>query len=412
MNECGEAARLTAEAVARRSYGKLVALLAVRTRDIAAAEDALSEAFASALEVWPRSAPPANPEAWLLTVARRKTIDGARERGRAALASEQLRILTDNLDDGAAIAAIPDQRLALLFVCAHPAIDSPVRAPLMLQAVLGMDAASIASAFLTSPAAMAKRLVRAKEKIRQSGIPFRIPERDELPTRLDAVLNGVYAAFTEGWADPGGTDLARRDFTAEALFLARIVTGLLPDEPEPLGLLSLMLHAEARRGARRSPAGEYVPFDAQNLDLWDWPGIEEAESLLRSAGEKAIPGRFQIEAALQSGHVFRRRTGRNNWSDILQLYDLLAALTGSPVVAVNRALALAEVQGPAAALAALDHASTDARLATYQPYWAARAGLLARTGTLAGARQAYEIAIGLAGDPAVRLFLHQRQAAL
>ena len=271
--EGDEQARNTAEAVARRSYGKLVAFLAARTSDVASAEDALSEAFASALADWPRNGCPSNPEAWLLTVARRKMIDLFRGQRRYEFAGDELEGITEGLG-AAAIAAeipnqIPDQRLALMFVCAHPAIDAAIRAPLILQVILGLDAKAIASAFLMSPAAMGKRLVRAKEKIRQAGIPFRVPEREELPGRLDAVLDAVYAAFAEGWTDPGGTDVARRDLTDEAMFLAQLVTELLPQEAEALGLLALMLHAQARRRARRGPDGEYIPLAKQDPTLWD-----------------------------------------------------------------------------------------------------------------------------------------------
>src|ERR1035437_5530916 len=249
------------EAVARRSDGKLVAFLAARTRDVAAAEDALSEAFASALADWPQKGCPSNPEAWLLTVARRKMIDSLRGQ-RRKISGEDLQLTVEGLS-AAAIAAetptqIPDQRLALMFVCSHPAIDASIRAPLILQVILGLDAKAIASAFLMSPAAMGKRLVRAKEKIRQAGIPFRVPEREELSDRLDAVLDAVYAAFAEGWTDPGGTDVARRDLTDEAMFLAYLVTELLPEEPEALGLLALMLHAQARKLARRRAGGGVV----------------------------------------------------------------------------------------------------------------------------------------------------------
>src|SRR6202171_5865891 len=253
-------ARSTADAVARRSYGKLVAFLAARTRDVAAAEDALSEAFAAALADWPRNGCPANPEAWLLTGARRKAIDGARGGHRAEIAAGQLQVMAEGLDAAAAYAEIPDRRLALMFACAHPAIEAGVRAPLVLQVVLGLDAKTIASAFLTSPAAMGKRLGRAKDKIRQAGIPFSVPEREELPGRLDTVLDAIYAGLTEGWTDPGGTDVARRDLIEEAMFLARVVTELLRGEPEALGLLALMLHAEARRHARRNLHGEYLPL--------------------------------------------------------------------------------------------------------------------------------------------------------
>jgi predicted RNA polymerase sigma factor len=411
----GDAVRRTADAVARRSYGKLVAFLAARTRDVAAAEDALSEAFATALARWPTTGCPANPEAWLLTVARRKLIDGARRRQVGDAASAQLQILVDGVEDAAARAeqhmAIPDQRLALMFACAHPAIDVGVRAPLMLQTVLGLDAKTIASAFLASPAAMGKRLGRAKEKIRQAGIPFVIPGREELRERLETVLDAIYAAFAEGWTDPSGEDVMRRDLTDEALFMARLVAELLPDEPEALGLLALMLHAEARRHARRSAEGEYVPLEDQDPARWNGLLIDEAEALLRRASTMNAIGRYQLEAALQSAHVHRRRSGHENWAAVVQLYDALSALTSSPVVAINRALAIAELHGPQVASEILERIA-DHRFDNYQPYWAARAALLSRTGARDEAHQAYEIAIGLEHDPAVRAFLRKRQAAL
>jgi predicted RNA polymerase sigma factor len=403
--------RSTADAVARRSYGKLVAFLASHTRDVAAAEDALSEAFASALVDWPANGCPANPEGWLLTVARRKSIDAVRRQHTGEIASPSLQPTAEGLD-AAASTAIPDQRLALMFVCAHPAIDANIRAPLILQAVLGLDAKAIASAFLASPAAMSKRLVRAKDKIREAGIPFRIPEPEELPARLGAVLDAIYAAFAEGWIDAAGTDIARRDLTEEVMFLATLVADLLPREPEALGLLALMLHAEARRHARRGPHGEYVPLAQQNPAQWNQGMIDQAEGLLLRASTLGAIGRYQLEGAIQSAHVSRRRTGRNNWADVLQLYDALLALSASPVVAINRALALAETQGPRAGLDAMQLVVTDARLADYQPYWAARAELLAKIGARSEAHDAFEIAIGLERDPAVRQFLQQRQAAL
>jgi predicted RNA polymerase sigma factor len=411
MNSGDAQAHSTADAVARRSYGKLVAFLAARTRDVAAAEDALSEAFASALIDWPRNGCPSNPEAWLLTVARRKLIDGARRRSNSEAATAQLQLFAEELDAAAADADIPDRRLALMFACAHPAIEAGVRAPLMLQVVVGLDAKRIASAFLTSPAAMGKRLVRAKDKIRQAGIPFRVPERMELPGRLDTVLDAIYAVFAEGWTDPGGTDAARRDLTEEALFLARLGTELMPDEPEALGLLGLMLHADARRRARRNADGEFVPLAEQDQALWDWQMIGEAEAFLRRASALGVIGRYQLEGALQSAHVYRCRTGEANWAEIVQLYDALFALAASPVVAINRALAIAEVHGAGQALDALHVIAADPRLADYQPYWAARAELLAKTGARGEARHAYEIAIGLERDPAVRRFLQQRLSA-
>jgi predicted RNA polymerase sigma factor len=413
-HEDDELARSTAEAVARRSYGKLVAFLAARTNDVASAEDALSEAFAAALAEWPRKGCPANPEAWLMTVARRKMIDVFRGDRRGEIASEELQIMARRLESAASEAErmtqIPDQRLALMFACAHPAIDAGIRAPLILQVILGLDAKAIASAFLTSPAAMGKRLVRAKEKIRQAGIPFCVPDREELPGRVETVLDTIYAAFAEGWSDPGGTDVARRDLTEEALFLARLLTELMPEEAEALGLLALVLHAEARRRARRGPDGEFIPLAEQDPAHWDSKMIDDAEALLRRASTLGSIGRYQLEGALQSAHVHRCRTGENNWAEVMQLYDALFAISGSPVVAINRALAIAEVHGASAGLGAMPDVESDARLADYQPYWAARAELLSRTGGREEARQAYERAIGLERDGAVRRFLQSKQA--
>ena len=405
-------AREAADAVARRSYGKLVAYLAARSHDVAAAEDALSDAFAAALADWPARGCPANPEAWLMTVARRRLIDADRRRRTGAAVSGEIALLAEGLAAAGLDPGLPDDRLGLLFACAHPALDAGIRAPLMLQVVLGLDASRIASAFLVSPAAMAKRLGRAKSKIREAGIPFAIPDPADLAPRLDVVLQAIYAAFAEGWTDAEGSDASRRDLAAEAIYLARLVTGLLPQAPEALGLLALMLHAEARRPARRDAEGAFVPLGWQDPRLWDAAMIAEAEALLiRASGMGAI-GRFQLEGALQSAHVHRCRTGRSDWPRIVTLYDALLAVAPSPVVAINRALALGRRDGPAAGLAALDAVADDPRLAAYQPYWAVRAELLVRGGAPAAARDAYAMAIGLESDPAVRSFLQGCQAAL
>ena len=401
-----------AEATARRSYGKLVAFLASRTRDLAAAEDALSAAFEAALRDWPTKGVPASPEAWLMTAARRQLIDAARRHRTRDDALPDLLLLTDLSTDDAEPRVIPDDRLCLMFACAHPAIESGVRAPLILQTILGFDAAAIASAFLVAPSTMGQRLVRAKTKIKQAGIPFRLPDHEDLPARLDAVLEAIYATYTEGWSDPAGTDARRRNLTDEGIWLGHLVTVLLPEAPEALGLLALMLHAQARRHARRDAEGRYVPLDAQDPARWDGALIDDAEALLLRAGAMGRIGRFQLEAAVQSAHVIRRRTGRADWPAIAQLYDALLDLTGSPVVAINRAVAIAETRGAAAGLAALDAIADDPRLADYQPYWAARAGLLARADAIAAAQAAYQRAIGLQADPAVRRFLQDRRAAL
>lgn len=403
-----ETAHSIAEAVARRSYGKLVALLAMRTRDVAAAEDVLADAFAAALADWPKHGCPANPEAWLMTVARRRAIDAARHRRVGDELMSQFALLADEIDENDPT-ALPDRRLSLLFACTHPALEAAIRTPLMLQVVLGLDAKTIASALLTSPAAMGKRLARAKQKIRDAGIPFSVPERDELPARLAAVLEAIYAVFAQGWSDPVGGDTVRQDLAGEALFLAQLLVELLPQEPEALGLLSLMLFSHARRNARRDAAGEYVPLSSQDPSTWDAAMIDAADALLLCASKLNAIGRFQLEAALQSAHVYRCRTRRPNWGEVVQLYDALLAIAASPVIAVNRALALAQCDGPQAALDALAPYVDDPRLAEYQPYWAARANLLSRAGATAEALAAYDIAIGLERDPAVRRFLQRRR---
>lgn len=412
MAQEADEARATAEMVARRSYGKLIAFLSARTRDVAGAEDALAEAFAAALIDWPRHGTPHTPEAWLLTVARRKMIDAARLRRTSAGGADHLLLLAELGQGEEADMRIPDDRLALMFACAHPAIDANIRAPLMLQTILGFDAAAIASAFLVAPATMGQRLVRAKTKIRQSGIPFRIPENEELSERLDAVLAAIYAAYTEGWSDPAGTEARRRNLAEEAIWLGRLVSALLPQAPEALGLLACMLYGQARRDARRDAGGEYVPLGEQDVARWDRALIDEAEALLRRANAQRAIGRYQLEAAVQSAHVIRLRTGRADWLAIERLYDALLALTGSPVVAINRAIAQAETRGAAVGLESLEALAADARLADYQPYWAARADLLARVGRKQEADHAYRLAIGLERDESVRHFLQRRRALL
>jgi RNA polymerase sigma-70 factor (ECF subfamily) len=403
-------AREAAHRVARHSYGKLVAYLSARTRDIAGAEDALSEAFAAALDRWGAKGIPANPEGWLLTVARRRLIDTARQRKTQAGAADYLKLLADELRDAGDGSDIPDERLRLMFACAHPAIDRQIRSPLILQTVLGFDATTIAGCYLVSPATMGQRLVRAKAKIKQAGIAFRLPDRAEMPERLDAVLEAIYAAFTEGWSDPAGMERRKRELTREAVWLGRLVATLLPGEPEALGLLALMLHLEARRDARRDGQGGYIPLDDQDPFMWDTTLIREAEDILLGASHMGRVGRYQLEAAVQSAHAIRRFGRAPDWTVLETLYDALLAMTGSPVVAVNRAMVIAESRRPEEGLAALGKVDPDQRLSQYQPYWAARAELLARCGHTAAADQAYACAVTLEPDPSVRRFLQDRRA--
>jgi RNA polymerase sigma-70 factor (ECF subfamily) len=407
--DTADAARV-AERVARESFGRLVAFLAAQTRDVAAAEDALSEAFAAALHQWPQRGVPENPAAWLLTVARRRGADATRRRAIETGGAGRLSLMAEELEAAAlSPEAIPDRRLALMFACAHPAIDRAMRAPLILQAVLGLTAVEIAAAFLVTPKTMGQRLVRAKTRIGDAGIPFRTPDPDELPARLDAVLEAIYAAYARGWREIG--DGAPR-LAEEAIWLGQVVAGLLPDAPEVKGMLALMFYAEARRPARRSDDGAFVPLEEQDVARWDRAALATAERLLSEASAAGPSGRYQIEAAIQSAHVARRLGGAETWPAVVALYDHLLALTRSPVVALNRAVALAETQGVSAALAALEPLAADVRLAGYQPYWAGRGALLARAGRTAEARQALTLALGLADDPAVRAYLRTRLARL
>ena len=345
-------ARETAETVARAAYGRLLAYLSARSRDLDAAEDALAEAFRIALNTWSERGVPEQPEAWLFTVARRNLIHARRRATVRAAAEPTLALLAEERHEREP-ASFPDERLKLLLVCAHPAIDPAARAPLMLQTVLGLDAARIASAFLVAPAAMGQRLVRAKTKIRDAGIAFSVPEPRELPERLEAVLDAIYAAYGSGWEDAAGADARRKGLAEETIWLARLVTALLPGEPEARGLLALMLYCELRSAARRSPAGAFVPLSEQNPALWSRTMIVEAERELAAAGAGGRPGRYQLEAAIQSVHVQRGVTGRTNWEAVAMLYGGLVAICPTIGALVGRAAAIGEAHGPEYGLAAL-----------------------------------------------------------
>jgi len=394
------------ERVARESYGRLVAYLSSNTRDVGSAEDALSNALVAALETWPRDGVPQNTEAWLLTTARRSFIDLVRHRQVAEASEPTLALLREEPKDMTLSPEFPDERLKLLFVCAHPAIDPAMHTPLMLQAVLGLDAARIAGAFLVSPTTMGQRLVRAKTKIRDAGIQFEVPQDRELPQRLDAVLEAIYAAFGIGWDDMGGADERGRDLAEEAIWLARVLLQLMPGEAEVHGLLALMLHCEARRAARRGLDGQFVPLSEQDAQQWSRPFIEEAERHLTEALNHGRIGRFQLEAAIQSIHAERARSGRTEWGAIMLFYEQLIRISPTLGTRTGYAAVVAEAKGAEAGLAVLDAIGPD-DISAYQPYWAVRAQLLQRLGKTTEALGAFDRAIGLTEDPAVRQFLLQ-----
>jgi RNA polymerase sigma-70 factor (ECF subfamily) len=343
----------------------------------------------------------------LLTTARRSFIDLVRHRRIAEASESTLKLLREEREVSLS-KDFPDDRLKLLFVCAHPAIDPAIHTPLMLQTVLGLDAARIAGAFLVSPKTMGQRLVRAKTKIRDSGIQFEVPQDSELPQRLDAVLEAIYAAFGIGWDDMAGVDQPGRDLAEEAIWLARVLLQLLPDKAEVQGLLALMLHCEARRSARRGPDGRYIPLSNQDTTQWSLPVIEEAERHLAEAFRKGRSGRFQIEAAIQSVHAERARSGSTDWGAIVIFYEQLIRISPTFGTRTGYAAAIAEMNGSEAGLAVLDAILLD-DVSGYQPYWAVRAHLLQRLGKTREALDAFDRAIGLAEDPAVRDFLFQKR---
>lgn len=339
--------RQAVEQTARDSYGRLMAYLAVRWRDLGAAEDAIADAFLAALESWPIHGVPDNPEAWLLTAAHRRLVDGLRRTrlqdkvapALQAMAEEAQRLAASRIE-------FPDERLKMLFMCAHPDIDPIVRAPLMLQAVLGIDAARIASAFVVKPSTMGQRLTRAKNKIRSENMKLEFPDVEELPQRLDSVLEVIYAAYGRGWdEDVSGVDSHRKGLSEEAIYLGQLLMRFLPAEPEAQGLLALMLYCESRRDARRSKDGHYVPISEQDPSLWSRSMIMEAERCLSSAAQAGKMGRFQLEAAIQSLHVQRAWSGRTEWDKIALLYEGLVRMAPTIGALVGRAASAAEAYG-------------------------------------------------------------------
>ncbi len=400
-------ARRAAEQAARNSYGRLLSVLSARDRDIPAVEDALAEALLAALRVWPETGIPSNPEGWLVTAARNRRKNDARAQSvRRGAEPDLIRQFDLHPDD----TPVGDERLGLMFVCAHPAIDPGARAPLILQAVLGIDAATIARAFLVEPSAMSQRLVRAKARIRDAGLRFAVPGRDEMPERLGAVLDAIYAAFGRGW-DSLDTPEAPDALSGEAIWLAQLVVDQMPDEPEPKGLLALMLYSCARRRARRDTEGRFVPLDRQDSRLWDRTRIIKAESLLTAAARAGRFGRYQCEAAIQSVHIQRPVTGRLNLDALRTLYDLLVSQSDSIGARIGRAVVLADQGQVDQALAELD-ALDGARVQGHQPWWVARSHVAALAGQPFEATHALSVAISLTEDDAVRSFLLEQRNAL
>jgi RNA polymerase sigma-70 factor (ECF subfamily) len=402
LREDHDAVRDRVAQVARDSYGRLLAVLAAPTRDIAAAEDALADALERALARWPDDGIPVNPEGWLLTVARNRLRDVWKSSAyRMTDPRDEIDYVAPSLEDD--MPAIPDRRLELMLVCAHPAIAPNIRTPLMLQSVLGVEAAAIATAFAVEPSAMAQRLVRAKKRIRDAGIPFVLPERHHLAERLPAVLEAVYGAYAIDWQlAPRGAPI--ESLSAEALHLALVLAELLPEEPEVLGLAALVCLSEARRPARRTADGGFVPLGEQDTKLWDEVLVARGEALLRRAHDLSKPGRFQYEAAIQSAHCAKATQGKVDLGALQRLHRALLRVAPSLGAAVAAAAVDGEIDGPDAGLRALD-AITDPAVERFQPALATRAHLLSEAGREAEAVDAYRRAIELTADPLVADYL-------
>lgn len=404
----GPAAHAAVESTARDSYGRLIAFLASRSHDVAGAEDALGDAFVAALQHWEADGVPDKPEAWLLHAARNRLIDaGRRSMVRERLEPALRRVAEEAQEVATRQEPFPDERLKLMFVCAHPAIDAAARTPLMLQTVLGVDAARIASAYLTSPAAMSQRLVRAKNKIREAAIPFRVPEQGEWDERVSYVLDAIYSGYTAGWEHVNDSASTMHALAAESLALGRTLVHLMPDEAEARGLIALMLHCEARREARYGKRGQFVPLDRQDPALWSRELIEEAERQLQAASSLRRMGRYQLEAAIQSIHAHRAESGSIDWEEIALLYEGLVRLAPGIGCRVGRAVALAQSGRLATGVVALEEIAAG-RVVSYQPYWAARGHLLRMAGREKEAREAFTRAASLTDDPALRAYLMKR----